>query len=789
MNTLLLPIAAFLISILLMIIYFGKKNTDNKETRIYSKMLIVNFIYCFLAILTFVYAKTIGNEIIISLLQKVYMISMIALTILIILYNIAISECNEKIERLANRVVMISFVIFSFLILVTPLNVINYGDVIDGNGLSYDITLFATVIYLIFIIISSVYIFIKNKKLFSKDIPFIILIVLYIIGLFVRNYFPSVMFENFFFSFVLLIMYHTIENPDLRMIAKLNFAKDQAEKANNAKTDFLSSMSHEIRTPLNAIVGFSNCIDAATTLEEAKENAKDIVNASDTLLEIVNSILDISKIESGKIEIINSSYKPSEKFYELASLMKNKMAEKGLDFQVNIASDLPNYLYGDHSSIKKVVTNLLSNAYKYTDKGFVKYEVSCVNKGDICRLIISVEDSGRGIKKENVDKLFTKFQRLEEDRNTTIEGTGLGLAITKQLVEMMGGEIILHSVYKEGSKFTVVLDQKIDLSTNLEDFVSYDDYNKDFDLTGKKILVVDDNQLNLKIATKILNKYNADVITMDSGFLCIDSIVNNDYYDLILMDDMMPKMSGSETLIKLKNIKNFDIPVVCLTANAIEGMKEKYISIGFDDYLAKPIDDKELRKVLSNLINRSKDKNIKKVDFGELPSSIYEVGNNDNISISQPIIYEDELIEVISDESDYYDNNSSSNDCEILDSNNYDVNYLKEKNIDVDHALSLLGDMDMYHETMKDFISEVNEKFDKIKQYKASGDMSNYAILVHSLKSDSKYLGFMKLADISYQHELKSKDNDIEFVNNNFSLLEEELNRIINIVKEYLKHI
>lgn len=621
----------------------------------------------------------------------------------------------------------------------------------------------------------------------SKFTPLYALIVLGGVAFLLAVIYPQLFIIGYVFSLIVIIMYFTIENPDVKLLDEIMLAKNQAEKANNAKTDFLSSMSHEIRTPLNAIVGFSNCIEGATTLDEAKENAKDIVNASDTLLEIVNSILDISKIESGKIEIVNSSYKPSEKFYELASLMKNKMAEKGLDFQINIASDLPNYLYGDHSSIKKVVTNLLSNAYKYTDKGFVRYEVSCVNKGDICRLIISVEDSGRGIKKENVDKLFTKFQRLDEDRNTTIEGTGLGLAITKQLVEMMGGEIILHTVYKEGSKFTVVLDQKIDLSNNLENSVSYDDYNKDFDLTGKKILIVDDNNLNLKVASKILTKYNANVVTMDSGFLCIESIGNNDYYDLILMDDMMPKMSGTETFNKLKNIKGFDIPVVCLTANAIEGMREKYLSIGFDDYLAKPINDKELKQVLTNIFSRSK--NIKRVDFGELPSSIYEIGNNDNISISQPIIYEDELIEVISDESDYYDNSTLISDNDTLNSINYDVNYLKENNIDVDHALSLLGDMDMYHDTMKDFMSEINEKFNKIKYYKDNSDMSNYAILVHSLKSDSKYLGFMKLADISYQHELKSKDNDIEFVNSNFCLLEEELNRVISIVKEYLEHI
>lgn len=776
-------ISSFMILLILSFIYFSKKRVENNETVIYSKLLFVTLFGLFLEIITCIWVS-IGMPIETTLYKISSKLTSSYYAVWSSLFlNYLLNICNYKEVR-NKRFDIINLIIVLATILL-PINFVTTDDIIVPQGLSI---YFTYGICLIFSFIDVIICIIYRKKIVtSKFTPLYALIVLGGVAFLLAVIYPQLFIIGYVFSLIVIIMYFTIENPDVKLLDEIMLAKNQAEKANNAKTDFLSSMSHEIRTPLNAIVGFSNCIEGATTLDEAKENAKDIVNASDTLLEIVNSILDISKIESGKIEIVNSSYKPSEKFYELASLMKNKMAEKGLDFQINIASDLPNYLYGDHSSIKKVVTNLLSNAYKYTDKGFVRYEVSCVNKGDICRLIISVEDSGRGIKKENVDKLFTKFQRLDEDRNTTIEGTGLGLAITKQLVEMMGGEIILHTVYKEGSKFTVVLDQKIDLSNNLENSVSYDDYNKDFDLTGKKILIVDDNNLNLKVASKILTKYNANVVTMDSGFLCIESIGNNDYYDLILMDDMMPKMSGTETFNKLKNIKGFDIPVVCLTANAIEGMREKYLSIGFDDYLAKPINDKELKQVLTNIFSRSK--NIKRVDFGELPSSIYEIGNNDNISISQPIIYEDELIEVISDESDYYDNSTLISDNDTLNSINYDVNYLKENNIDVDHALSLLGDMDMYHDTMKDFMSEINEKFNKIKYYKDNSDMSNYAILVHSLKSDSKYLGFMRLADISYQHELKSKDNDIEFVNSNFCLLEEELNRVISIVKEYLEHI
>jgi signal transduction histidine kinase len=311
-------------------------------------------------------------------------------------------------------------------------------------------------------------------------------------------------------------------------------------------------MSHEIRTPLNAIVGFSDCILEAESLGEAKDNAADIVNASETLLEIVNGILDISKIEAGKIEIINAKYNAPNTYLELAKLITPKMQEKGLDFTYNIAPDLPNTLLGDPANIRKIVTNLLSNACKYTDRGFVHYEVNCVNSNGVCKLIISVEDSGRGIKKESVDKMFTKFQRLDEDRNTTIEGTGLGLAITKQLTELMGGRILVHTVFGQGSKFTVVINQKIEK----DEVVDNKKVKTTLDLTDVKLLVVDDNQLNLKVAKKLFEKFNANhVITCESGFECLDKIKRGETYDVILLDDMMPKMSGVETFKKLQQME------------------------------------------------------------------------------------------------------------------------------------------------------------------------------------------------------------------------------------------
>ena len=310
--------------------------------------------------------------------------------------------------------------------------------------------------------------------------------------------------------------------------------------------------------------------------------------------------MDISKIEANKLEIINKEYNFKDIFDELVALTKGRLGEKPLEFKYIYDESIPSVLYGDHVRVKQIILNLLTNSVKYTKEGSITFTVNSVKKDDVIRLIVSVEDTGIGIKEENIGKLFTKFERFDE-KNTTIEGTGLGLAITKQLVELMNGKIVVQSVYGKGSKFTVALDQKIvhgkviESKDNNEDVV-------EFDLTGKKVLIVDDNNLNLKVASRLIKNYKCDITTVTSGIECLDKINNKEVFDLILMDDMMPRMSGGETLIRLKKIEGFNIPVVALTANAVTGMKEKYLQQGFDDYLAKPIEKEELNRVLHKFL-------------------------------------------------------------------------------------------------------------------------------------------------------------------------------------------
>lgn len=594
-------ISALLIIIVFMINYFSKKRVNSLETTLYKYLLILTSIGLVIDITTCILYK-IGmdpNSLIYVLLSKWEFIYFVVWILLFGYYIKSLSIVDSNVKKKMENTAILFFIILwicMFFILALPIKYNVIGDVIVPQGIPLLFTYGTCMVLIVY----SLYLSIRYRKnISSKKIkPLYIFVALMIVNFIIQRLFPEFFLINYLLSLVVVIMYFTIENPDLKLIAELNVARDSADKANKAKSEFLSSMSHEIRTPLNAIVGFSENLKDEELSPQMKEEVNDIIGASKTLLELVNGILDISKIESGKMEIINDEYNFKELFDELVALAKARLGDKDLEFMYYLDPSIPKVLYGDKTRIKQIILNILTNAIKYTNKGFFEFRVNSIINEDSIRLIISVEDTGIGIKKENIDKLFDKFTRFDE-KNTTIEGTGLGLAITKRLVDLMNGNIIVQSKIGEGSKFTILIDQKIVAIPTKKEEEKILEIN---DFSNKKVLIVDDNTLNLKVAKRLLEKYNIECVCVTSGFECIDNIASGKKYDLILMDIMMPKLNGVDTYHRLKENEQFNIPVVCLTANAISGEREKYLKEGFNEYLAKPIDREELNRVLNKIL-------------------------------------------------------------------------------------------------------------------------------------------------------------------------------------------
>lgn len=518
-------------------------------------------------------------------------------------------------------------------------------------------------------------------------------------------------------------------------IMKSEKKKQEAIVAREAQAKFLANMSHEIRTPINAVIGMNEMIIREAENNEIKEYAENVKRASNMLLGLVNDILDFSKIESGQFELVEAEYDVESLIKDEQLILSTRASGKPISVNVKVDKNLPSKLFGDELRIKQVVTNIISNAVKYTNEGQVtleaSYKLEAENRIWLC---LSVEDTGIGIKKEDIPKIYDNFKRFELDKNRTIQGTGLGLSIAKQLIDMMKGEITVESEYGKGSKFTVSIPQRIVDVTPIGDVDLYSNKNETvtevkgfFVAEGANILVVDDNAMNLSVIKALLKRTKANVFSATGGRECVD-ISSKQKFDMILLDHMMPDFDGVAALKMIRNDKknpNQDGIIIALTANAIAGCREMYLEYGFTDYFSKPIEAEKLDDMLRKYLGK---KEIKKKEYKMEMDNLLEVDKKLGLSY-------------------------------CMDSE------------------------DVYKEVLGIYVEQCNEYFPELDKHFNAKDWVNYEVIVHAIKSNSLNIGAKNFSKLSLSHEMAAKSGDFQYIENGYASYIENLKKLLEVVK------
>ena len=528
-----------------------------------------------------------------------------------------------------------------------------------------------------------------------------------------------------------LIVWRVMTNTVIRrQYEQIRAAKEEAERANSAKSRFLANMSHEIRTPINTIMGMNEMIlreDATDVPDEyyktVSEHSEDIKNASESLLNLVNDLLDMSKIESGKMHLVEQEYDTVELIRTVVSMIRVRSKQKGLDFTTDIDETLPKRLYGDAGKIKQVVLNLLTNAVKYTEKGGFTLGVSVTERTDeSVSLRISVKDTGIGVKQEDMEKLFTAYERLDEEKNSGIQGTGLGLDISRRFAGLMGGKLWCESVYGEGSEFILTVVQRIVDAEGIGKFTEHSGerrkgaYTALFTAPRAKVLVTDDNPMNLNVAKGLLKATKVNVTTAESGEKCLE-LLGNERFDIVFLDHMMPGMDGLETVARIRETLP-DLPVYALTANITSGGEEFYKSKGFDGYLTKPIDSQTLERTIMD----------------HLPPELIEAPGEEREA--EPEALPEDML------------------------------WLNEtEGIDVNEGIKNSGGVSSFLFSLKMFADTVDDSSAVIEDAYNGGDIRLYTIKVHALKSSARIIGASELSALAQELENAGNADDTDTIN------------------------
>lgn len=584
-------------SLLINIVYFSSKRLRSIENKIFEKIMLTNFVGVLLAIGSYFTIKNIDRfELLNTFVSKGYIVYLLTwLTLFsVYIFVISIKEGKDKKSEV-NKIINlfgILYLIFLIIIIIKPLYYHNINGAIYSYGPSANVMYIVSIVYItVWLIRLSTNIKrIRDKKY----LPIFAFMGLGLVVMIIQKQHPELLLMTSMETFIVFLMYHTIENPDMQIIEEVHRAKEISDNANEEKSMFLYNMTNEIR-------GITKDIDysADNILEEVDNKKVDVLNIGNSAREIknntakfitmTNEILDISQMDSN-IKIYNDKYNVKIIIKELVQIYKKKAEDKGISFRTNIASDIPPYLYGDSMGLKKALSIILDNSVKYTSSGFIDFDVSTIIKRDIARLVITVEDSGSGIKAEDLNKIFNK--KVNDNERLNIK---YNLYNAKRLVILMGGTIIPSSVYGRGTTIKVVLDQKIaDMDDALDKYESV--YDK------KSILLVDDNVSSGKIFTKMLKDTNIELSIVTSGKECLDKIRNKDKYDLILLDEDMEPLDGITVMRKLKEIRTFNTKTILLTKNNDYEYNDDYLEYGFDGYLLKPIDKDKLFELIGKYL-------------------------------------------------------------------------------------------------------------------------------------------------------------------------------------------
>ena len=610
--------------VLLIIIYYSKNQFNSARIKLFKFLLFLSLSVSATEILMALSINYDFHIILKELISRIHFTGEVMWWGVFVLYNYALFESissNKIIDviKYNKSTKFIAILYLIIIVLVCSIPQISTVDGVDINKIEY-FPLRQVYIPSILVtgieFVTAIRYLIKSKgnKEFQDDRYMLyavitILIVFYIF----QGIFPYISFSCLAFAFFLYMMYFLNENPDLAVIRETDNTQKNIEMSNKVKTDFLSNMSYEIKMPMNLIVSLCDEVNNIQNYNEenAKRYVRSIVQYGNDLIDIVNNVLDISKIESGSLTLSETDYNINELLINIINIAKQKIGSKPIQLVVNINENTSSILHGDSSKLYQALLNIVTNAIKYTEVGKVTIDLISSKNNNNEHLIFKVSDTGIGIKDEDKEKIFLKGSKITNDLGNEDEGSGLGLAITKQYIETMGGSISFDSEFRVGTTFVVELDQKIIDATPIGNMKNTNENGVKslLDCSNYKVLIVDDNLLNIKVARRLLEKYKFNIEDLTSGIECIDKIKEEEHYDIIFIDHVMPEIDGIETLKVLKSLQGYKLPpIIALTANAIVGMKEMYLKEGFDDYLSKPIDTHELDRIINKYFGQ---KNVK----------------------------------------------------------------------------------------------------------------------------------------------------------------------------------